>query len=53
MPIHLLAPYEKFARAPLPGAESVWADLVELPCEPDVGLDDVEQIAHILKQAVL
>ncbi|MGH7766457.1 MAG: DegT/DnrJ/EryC1/StrS family aminotransferase [Candidatus Binatia bacterium] len=52
VPIHLFSLYEKFARIPLPRAEAVWADLVELPCEPDVRLDDVEQIAHILKQAV-
>lgn len=52
VPIHLLSPYEKFARIPLPNAEAVWTDLVELPCEPDVRLDGVEQIAHILKQTV-
>ena len=52
IPIHLLSPYEKFARIPLPRAERVWADLIELPCEPDVRLDDVQQIAHIVKQAI-
>jgi dTDP-4-amino-4,6-dideoxygalactose transaminase len=50
VPIHLLSPYEKFLRAPLPYAERVWADLVELPCEPGVSLDDVERIAAIVKQ---
>jgi len=52
VPIHLLSPYEKFARIPLPNVERIWADLIELPCEPAVRLDDVEQIAHIVKQAV-
>jgi perosamine synthetase len=52
VPIHLLPPYDRFARMHLPRTERVWADLVELPCEPDVRLDDVEQIAQTLKQAV-
>lgn len=51
VPIHLLEAYEKFARVPLARAEAVWADLVELPCEPGVGLDDVERIARIVRQA--
>jgi hypothetical protein len=50
VPIHLLSPYEKFLRAPLPYAERVWADLIELPCEPGVSLDDVERIAAVVKQ---
>lgn len=52
VPIHLLSPYEKFLRAPLPYAERVWSDLVELPCEPDVSLDDVERVAAIVKQVL-
>jgi dTDP-4-amino-4,6-dideoxygalactose transaminase len=51
VPIHLLSSYKKFAPIPLPNAERVWADLIELPCERDVRLDDVQQIAHIVKQA--
>jgi dTDP-4-amino-4,6-dideoxygalactose transaminase len=50
VPIHLLSPYEKFPRAPLPYAERVWADLIELPCEPDVSLDDVRRIAAVVKR---
>jgi dTDP-4-amino-4,6-dideoxygalactose transaminase len=50
VPIHLLSPYEKFLRMSLPHAERVWADLIELPCEPDVSLDDVQRIAAVVKQ---
>jgi dTDP-4-amino-4,6-dideoxygalactose transaminase len=50
VPIHLLSPYEKFLRTSLPYAERVWADLIELPCEPDVSLDDVRRIAAVVKQ---
>jgi dTDP-4-amino-4,6-dideoxygalactose transaminase len=51
VPIHLLSPYQNLARIPLPRAEAVWADLVELPCEPEVSFDDVRSIARIVKQA--
>ncbi len=51
VPLHLLSPYEKFVRTPLSYAERVWADLIELPCEPGVSLDDVQRIARIVKLA--
>jgi dTDP-4-amino-4,6-dideoxygalactose transaminase len=51
VPIHLLPAYERFTRQPLTHAERVWANLIELPCEPDVSLDHVERIAQILKKA--
>lgn len=50
VPIHLLPYYEPWVRERLPQAERVWADLVELPCEPGVSLDDVERIATVVKQ---
>jgi dTDP-4-amino-4,6-dideoxygalactose transaminase len=52
VPIHLIPQYEQWVREPLPHAERVWADLIELPCEPDVGLDHVEQIGFIVKRAL-
>ena len=36
----------------LPHAERIWADLIELPCEPDVELTQVEQISAIVKASV-
>jgi dTDP-4-amino-4,6-dideoxygalactose transaminase len=51
VPIHLLFPYEQFGRTALSHSERVWADLIELPCEPDVSLDDVQRIARIVKLA--
>ena len=50
VPIHLLPYYEPWVRERLPHAERVWADLIELPCEPGVSLDDVERIAAVVKQ---
>jgi dTDP-4-amino-4,6-dideoxygalactose transaminase len=52
VPIHLLSGYEQWVRKPPGNAERVWSDLIELPCEPDVSFDDVEQIASIVKQVV-
>ena len=52
VPIHLLPYYEKWARRPLPHAERVWGDLIELPCEPEVSFDHVERIAAIVRQVV-
>ena len=50
IPIHLLAPYQALAVRSFPGAERVWNNLVELPCEPNVSLEHVERIAAIVKQ---
>jgi dTDP-4-amino-4,6-dideoxygalactose transaminase len=52
IPIHLLAPYQELAVRSFPHAERIWADLVELPCEPDVSLEQVEQIVSIVKQTI-
>jgi len=52
LPIHLLPAYERWARHALPNAESVWENLVELPCEPDIKLDDVERIATIVRRTL-
>jgi dTDP-4-amino-4,6-dideoxygalactose transaminase len=50
VPIHLLPGHERCKWSRLPHAEKVWADLLELPCEPEVKLDDVERMAQIIKQ---
>ena len=52
IPIHLLAPYQQLAVRSFPHAEKIWTDLVELPCEPGVSFDQVEQIASIVKQTI-
>ncbi|NIM19393.1 MAG: hypothetical protein GTO64_03960 [Candidatus Latescibacteria bacterium] len=56
LPIHLLSQFESFVRGRLPRTERVWADLVELPCEPEVSVDHVERIAaniiEVLKKGV-
>jgi perosamine synthetase len=52
VPVHLLSDYEEWVREPLPHAEKVWADLIELPCEPDVSLDHVERIGDVVRRAL-
>ncbi|HEY7862884.1 MAG TPA: DegT/DnrJ/EryC1/StrS family aminotransferase [Thermoanaerobaculia bacterium] len=52
VPIHRLPIYQRWGRAPLPCAERVWADLIELPCEPGVSFDDLERIAAIVRRVV-
>src|SRR5262245_4506959 len=52
VPIHLLASYPNCVWDRLPNAERVWADLIELPCEPSVSLNDIERIAFIVGKTV-
>jgi len=49
VPIHLLGGLPCCVWDRLPRTEKIWADLVELPCEPKVSLDHVEQIAMVIK----
>ena len=50
VPIHLLAQFDRCVWDRLPHAERLWGDLVELPCEPDMSLNDLEQIAAIVRK---
>jgi dTDP-4-amino-4,6-dideoxygalactose transaminase len=52
IPIHLLSPYQQYHCGPLHYVESVWSDLIELPCEPDVRFDDVTRISAVIKRVV-
>jgi dTDP-4-amino-4,6-dideoxygalactose transaminase len=52
VPIHLLGIFRECVWDCLPYSERVWPDLVELPCEPSVSLDDVERIAAIVKRVI-
>ena len=52
VPIHLLSSFGHCVWDRLPYAERVWADLIELPCEPEVRLDDVERIAQLIKNVI-
>jgi perosamine synthetase len=49
VPIHLMSSFQDCVWDRLPYADRVWADLVELPCEPSVSLADIERIAAIVK----
>lgn len=50
VPIHLLDSFRGCVWDRLPNADRIWADLIELPCEPSVDLDDIERIAAIVKE---
>jgi len=52
MPIHLLGRFSACVWDRLPHTEKVWADLVELPCEPTVSLEDVEKITMIITNSI-
>jgi dTDP-4-amino-4,6-dideoxygalactose transaminase len=52
LPIHLLGQFSACVWDRLPRTEKVWADLVELPCEPTVSMGDVERIAMIIKGCI-
>jgi dTDP-4-amino-4,6-dideoxygalactose transaminase len=52
VPIHLLSSFNACVWDRLPYAELLWPDLVELPCEPSVSLNDIERIAAIVKSTV-
>ena len=52
VPIHLLDSYPQCVWDRLPNAERIWADLIELPCEPNVGFDHIERVAAIVKRTI-
>ena len=52
VPIHLLSSFSHCVWDRLPYAERVWADLVELPCEPSVSLSYIDRIAKLVKSAI-
>jgi dTDP-4-amino-4,6-dideoxygalactose transaminase len=49
VPIHLLPGYEQCVWDRLSNAERIWADLIELPCEPTVSLNHVKRIVEIVR----
>lgn len=52
VPIHRLANYSMCVWDNVSYADRIWSDLIELPCEPDVKLEQVEQIAAVVKGRV-
>ena len=52
VPIHLLSNFHKCVWDRLPYAQRVWAQLIELPCEPYVSFDHIERIAAGVKHTV-
>ena len=52
MPIHLLTHITQCVWDRLPYSDLVWSDLIELPCEPSVAFQDLEQITAIVKSTV-
>jgi dTDP-4-amino-4,6-dideoxygalactose transaminase len=52
VPIHRLTHASMCLWDNLPHVDRLWPDLVELPCEPNVTLDQIEQIAGIVKAVI-
>jgi dTDP-4-amino-4,6-dideoxygalactose transaminase len=48
VPLHLLGSIKGCVWDALPRTERVWADLIELPCEPSVRLSEVERISSVV-----
>lgn len=48
IPLHLIPGLSTCVWDRLPYADRIWSDLIELPCEPSVGFDDLAQIANII-----
>ena len=44
LPIHLIPALSACVWDRLPYADRIWSDLIELPCEPSLGFDDLAQI---------
>lgn len=53
VPIHLGKESAATVWDPLPRTDRVWADLIELPCEPEVSLDYVKKIAALVQATIL
>jgi dTDP-4-amino-4,6-dideoxygalactose transaminase len=51
IPLHCLPEFRECA-SKLPVADAIWPHLIELPCEPDVPLIEVERIAEVIRLAV-
>ena len=52
MPIHLLTQIRQCVWDRLPYSNALWPDLIELPCEPSVTFQDLEQVTAIVKSIV-
>ena len=50
VPIHLLGCFKGCVWDALPQTERVWADLIELPCEPSISLSEVERISSVVAE---
>ena len=48
VPLHLIPGLSACVWDRLPHTDRIWSDLIELPCDPSVGLDDLEQIATVV-----
>jgi dTDP-4-amino-4,6-dideoxygalactose transaminase len=53
VPMHRLSYCSMCVWDNLTYADNVWPELIELPCEPDVSLKQVEQIAAIVKAIII
>jgi dTDP-4-amino-4,6-dideoxygalactose transaminase len=52
VPLHRLPHWSMCVWENLSYADRVWSDLIELPCEPSVSIEDVKQMATVVKTIV-
>jgi perosamine synthetase len=52
LPLHLIPGLSACVWDRLPYADRIWSDLIELPCEPSLGFDDLAQIATMIAAVV-
>ena len=52
VPIHLVGSFPGCVWDRVSYSERVWSDLIELPCDPGVSLEDVGRIAAIVRRVV-
>jgi dTDP-4-amino-4,6-dideoxygalactose transaminase len=52
IPLHCVPEYRQFAPVVPEFADRVWPHVIELPCEPEVPLAEIERIAKIVRSSV-
>ena len=51
-PLHLLPQYQAYVRGPLENIERRWSHLIELPTEPWVSNENIDQISGIIEESL-
>jgi dTDP-4-amino-4,6-dideoxygalactose transaminase len=52
IPLHVLANFKKFQRRRPAYADRIWHELIELPCDPELDMNEIARIAQTLQRAL-